>query len=904
MKKNARFKIVSLSFFTLLALTQPSFAQNCTRAEYGDINLNGVVNLDDILCILSGFSGDHSCASLASQDIYPCSAQTGPIGDGTVDIDDVLSGLKAFSGQSDCVGVCISCTNNQAPTANAGPDRNGQVGVTIVFNGSASTDPNGNSSIDGYWWNFGDGDFTGWLPTPTVSHIYASSGMYVLRLWVRDSCGELSENDLATITINNSGNPCTNNAAPNANAGPNLSGVIGAALNFNGSQSFDPDGSIVSYSWNFGDGTSGSGSNINHIYTTAGVYTATLTVTDNCSVADIDTASVNITNPNQAPNVNAGPNQNITMPTSGSASTNLSGSYTDDGLPFGGPVSTIWSYVSGTTTPSFANPLALNTSVTFPVSGSYLLRLTVNDGALLSSDEVTVTVNPNGCVNNFPPSASAGPDLQGTVGSYVAFNAAGSLDTNGSIQSYSWNFGDGQTGTGIAINHIYPSPGLYSVVLTVTDNCGASGNDTLLVQVATASGGPLDANFRVLRQTGAGIWTPINLSTQSLGIGEQVYLDGSISAGGPSFFVWEPSIGIVNQGNPYFFNFSTPGSYPVLLTVYNLSGSLFDSITKSVFVVQTMASGDGMSFDDEHPESIAIEGNRAFVGRLNAGLTTIDVTNPNQIFERSTISSPAARNIAASNGFVFLCSRTAGLNSYNAANTPNFVGNYASNAQDAVANGKVVYLAAGAEGVKLLNMNNPANPVVLGSLPLPANAQATVIEVVNHIAFVADTVAKVHLIRVGPIDVMNPTPFTPYLIKTIAPGFPVNTLASNGNVLAIAAPGGFRLYDVQYLETPGDGLVFQSNNPEGPLYGRTANKLVITGNSLYACYSSGQSQFPTGIAKFNIINPPQSYLMEFFNAQSLASTTIKDAVIRNNVFYGASGTYSAFTVNLNPQANF
>ncbi len=342
----------------------------------------------------------------------------------------------------------------------------------------------------------------------------------------------------------------------------------------------------------------------------------------------------------------------------------------------------------------------------------------------------------------------------------------------------------------------------------------------------------------------------------------------------------------------------------MLLTVYDLGGNFFDSIAKSVSVIPSMTYGDGMSYDDSYPESIAVEGTRAFVGRLNAGLTTVDVSNPSLLVDRGTISSPAGRNIASSNGFVFLCSRTQGLNSYTAADTPSFVGNYPVNAQDAVANGKVVYLAAGDEGVKLLNMSNPANPVLLGSLPLAGNAQASVIEVANHIAFVADHLGRVHLIRVGPIDVWNPTPFTLSLIKTIQTGFSIGTIAANENVLALSMSGGIRLYDIQPPETPGDGLIFQSNNPEAPIYGRHPNEVFIVGNYLYASYSSGLNPFPTGIAKFNIINPPQSYLMEFFNAQSIASNSIKDAVIRNNVFYGASGSYSAFTVLFNPLANF
>jgi PKD repeat protein len=55
----------------------------------------------------------------------------------------------------------------------------------------------------------------------------------------------------------------------------------GSEINLIGSSSYDPDGSIVSYVWNFGDGTSGTGSIKTHQYSLSGIYTIVLTVTDN-----------------------------------------------------------------------------------------------------------------------------------------------------------------------------------------------------------------------------------------------------------------------------------------------------------------------------------------------------------------------------------------------------------------------------------------------------------------------------------------------------------------------------------------------------------------------------------------------------------------------------------------------
>lgn len=84
------------------------------------------------------------------------------------------------------------------------------------------------------------------------------------------------------------------NQPPVANAGPDQTIYVGDVVTFNGSASYDPDGTIVSYNWDFGDGTTGTGVTVSHTYAATGTYTVTLTVTDNDGATGIDTALVNI----------------------------------------------------------------------------------------------------------------------------------------------------------------------------------------------------------------------------------------------------------------------------------------------------------------------------------------------------------------------------------------------------------------------------------------------------------------------------------------------------------------------------------------------------------------------------------------------------------------------------------
>jgi hypothetical protein len=95
--------------------------------------------------------------------------------------------------------------------------------------------------------------------------------------------------------------------------------------------------------------------------------------------------------PNQPPSAGAGADQTVTLP----AAAALSGTANDDGLPVPPSLLTFtWSKVSGPGNVTFANSHALSTTAGFSAAGTYVLRLTATDGALSTSDDLTVTANP------------------------------------------------------------------------------------------------------------------------------------------------------------------------------------------------------------------------------------------------------------------------------------------------------------------------------------------------------------------------------------------------------------------------------------------------------------------------------------------------------------------------------
>ncbi len=87
------------------------------------------------------------------------------------------------------------------------------------------------------------------------------------------------------------------NLPPTAVISGPTSGLVGETLSFSGSGSSDSDGSIVSYAWDLGDGTTGSGITVTHSYSATGSYTMTLTVTDDGGLSDSATQTVQVAEP-------------------------------------------------------------------------------------------------------------------------------------------------------------------------------------------------------------------------------------------------------------------------------------------------------------------------------------------------------------------------------------------------------------------------------------------------------------------------------------------------------------------------------------------------------------------------------------------------------------------------------
>lgn len=305
------------------------------------------------------------------------------------------------------------------------------LGKPSIFNNTTSI---ANGTLN-YTWNFGNGINSN---NPTPSNIFPAFGNYNITLTA------LSNNGCTDTIIK----PTTIFQQPQAGFfAPNV--CLGDSMNFTNTTV----GTSVSFQWSFGDGNFSAQPNPNHLYTSAGSYTARLISTNlnGCTDTAINIVTV-------YPNAVAAFTGNNTC---------LGTAITFDNLSSisSGTLNYVWNFGDGT------NSISAEPVKNYATANTYLVTLIANSN--------------NGCSDTLTQSFSVFPQ---PVASFIAANVCDGdsvsfvNNSSGVINTYQWNFGDGDTSSSVSPKHLYAANGVYTVQLIVANgNCADTTTQNISV---------------------------------------------------------------------------------------------------------------------------------------------------------------------------------------------------------------------------------------------------------------------------------------------------------------------------------------------------------------------------------------------------------------------------------------
>ncbi|MDH5331543.1 MAG: PKD domain-containing protein [Aquincola sp.] len=392
--------------------------------------------------------------------------------------------------------VQVMPPTNTNPVANAGASQSVMVGATVLLDGGASSDADGDALT--FTWTLtttpgGSQAVLSAAGTATPSFVADVAGTFVASLVVRDGKATSAS---STVTIN----AASGNTTPLADAGPAQSVLTGATVSLDGGASIDADGDTLAFAWTLTARPAGSQAVLDAASTAtpsfvadvAGTYVASLAVSDGQATSAASTVTINASSGNTAPVAHAGTAQSVltgaTVTLNGGGSTDVDGD----------PLTYAWTL---TTRPAGSAAVLSNANAVAPtfvadVAGSYVATLVVNDGKV-NSAPATVTIS--AAVANAAPTANAGPAQNVGVGTLVTLDGRASSDPNGDAITFAWTLSTRPAGSVATLsNPTAAQPtftpdvaGTYIATLVVSDGVLDSTPATVTITAAAGNSAPV-----------------------------------------------------------------------------------------------------------------------------------------------------------------------------------------------------------------------------------------------------------------------------------------------------------------------------------------------------------------------------------------------------------------------------
>lgn len=338
---------------------------------------------------------------------------------------------------------------NLPPLARAGPDRLSNTRADLPFEDAGSEDLDGR--IVSWSWDFGDGVSASGA---NATHRYAALGTYLARLTVTDDDGA-SASSAVRVDVG------AENLAPEPRASAPATADRAHDATFDASASRDHDGAVVSWRWDFGDGSTAEGARVTHRFATLGARDVALVVEDAEGARSTLVLPVEVVNlPPRIEPLGLGLHEGLGPATLGAFVVD------EDGARLA------WRWRVGDADLSGPTP-----AFTPPAYGRYHVALQVEDedGATARSEgELWVHARPVARIAA-PTSAHRADD--------VVLDASGSSDDDGGVTRHEWTFSDGSTATGPMASWRAASLGRHEIRLLVWDADGFTDEASVVVDV-------------------------------------------------------------------------------------------------------------------------------------------------------------------------------------------------------------------------------------------------------------------------------------------------------------------------------------------------------------------------------------------------------------------------------------
>jgi PKD repeat protein len=380
------------------------------------------------------------------------------------------------------------------------------------------------NSPTGWTWLFGDGG-TAYVQNPV--HTYTTSGSYTITLIAKNAAGSDTLTKTGYITA------LKQAAVPEVSFATNVTGgTAPLSIQFIDTSTNAP----TSWVWSFGDGSTTTGPDPVHTYTTDGTYTVTLTATNSAGSNTISrTAYITVSRATDPPTA-------IFKATKTSGGSPLDVQFMDAST--NSPSAWTWSFGDGSTS-TLANP-----THTYTAPGSYTVTLTATNsqGSDTTSQTGYITVTASLPIASFTANVTSGAKPL-----VVQFTDI----SNNTPTGWYWTFGDGGTSTLQNPVYTYTALGTYAVSLGASNSAGS--NTTTQSGYITVSNAvtPPTASFTADIQSGT---APLTVK----------FIDTSTNS--PTGWQWAFGDGLLNTEENPSHTYTSAGTYTVSLTAINSGG--------------------------------------------------------------------------------------------------------------------------------------------------------------------------------------------------------------------------------------------------------------------------------------------------------------------------------------------